>query len=332
MFGKTKSLFLIVASMLCMASCDSIREDLPRCELWLEFAFGYNMEYADAFNPQVKSVDVLVFGSDDKLLFSKRTEVAALVGGNRMSLTDELDFGNYKVLTVGSLSGRFRLSDSAGNELVPGTTTLQQVIVFLKRETDVVDFEFQHLYFGEVVEVDHLPSNTSHKVYPVNLIRDTNRFNIALMGQGEDEVDGTQYTFEIQAPENAAYSWENEPTGQGPVTYVPYHTGPGEIPDVIVSARLNTLRLLNRNGWDYKFIIRNADTGAEVWSYNLMTLLSIARPTSRYDGTELPFQEYLDRQSEWNLIFTVVENPGGGFLQIGLVVGTWIYWLHGIEV
>lgn len=332
MFGKTKSLFLIVASMLCMASCDSIREDLPRCELWLEFAFGYNMEYADAFNPQVKSVDVLVFGSDDKLLFTKRAEVAALVGGNRMSLTDELDFGNYKVLTVGSLSGRFRLSDSTGNELVPGTTTLQQVIVILKRETDVVDFEFQHLYFGEVVEVDHLPSNTSHKVYPVNLIRDTNRFNIALMGQGEDEVDGTQYTFEIQAPENAAYSWENEPTGQGPVTYVPYHTGPGEIPDVIVSARLNTLRLLNRNGWDYKFIIRNADTGAEVWSYNLMTLLSIARPTSRYDGTELPFQEYLDRQSEWNLIFTVVENPGGGFLQIGLVVGTWIYWLHGIEV
>ena len=57
MFGKTK-LFLIIASMLCMASCDTIREDLPRCELWLEFAFDYNMEYADAFNPQVKSVDV----------------------------------------------------------------------------------------------------------------------------------------------------------------------------------------------------------------------------------------------------------------------------------
>ena len=99
-----------------------------------------------------------------------------------------------------------------------------------------------------------------------------------------------------------------------------------------MSARLNTMRLLNRSGWDYKFIIRNTDTEAEVWSYNLMTLLSIARPTSRYDGTELPFQEYLDRQSEWNLIFTVVENPGGGFLQIGLVVGNWIYWFHEIEV
>ena len=301
MFGKTKSLFLIVASMLCMASCDSIREDLPRCELWLEFVFDYNMEYADAFNPQVKSVDVLVFDSDDKLLFTKSAEVAALVGGNRMSLTDELDFGSYKVLTVGSLSDRFRLSDNAGNKLAPGTTTLQQVIVSLKRETDVVNFEFQHLYFGEVVEVDHLPSSTDHKIYPVNLIRDTNRFNLALMGYG-------------------------------PVTYVPYYTGPGEISDVVMSARLNTMRLLNRSGWDYKFIIRDANTEAEVWSYNLMTLLSIARPVSRYDGTELPFQEYLDRQSEWNLIFTVVEKTGGGFLQIGIVVGNWIHWLHGMEV
>ena len=333
MFGKTKSLFLIVASMLYMASCDSIREDLPRCELWLEFVFDYNMEYADAFNPQVKSVDVLVFDSDDKLLFTKSAGGAALVGGNRMSLTDELDFGSYKVLTVGSLSDRFRLSDNAGNELVPGTTTLQQVIVSLKRETDVVNFEFQHLYFGEVVKVDHLPSNTDHKIYPVNLIRDTNRFNLALMGYEENKVDGTQYTFEIQAPESATYSWENEPTHQGPVHYVPHYTGQGETSDVFVSARLNTMRLFNRDGWDYQFIIKNADTGAKIWSYDLMKLLSIARPTSRHDGTELPFQEYLDRQSEWNLIFTVTEKPGGGeFIQIGLVVGTWIYWLHGIEI
>ena len=332
MFGKTK-LFLVVASMLCIASCDTIREDLPRCELWLEFTFDYNMEYADAFNPQVKSVDVFVFGSDDKLLFSKRAEATALIGGNRMSLTNELDFGNYKVLTVGSLSDNFQALDNAGRELVPGTTTLQQLTVALKRASDVVDFEFKHLYFSEVVKVDHLPSNTDHKVYPVNLIRNTNRSNIALMKYGEGQKNGTQYTFEIQAPESATYSWENEPTHQGPVHYVPHYTGQGETSDVFVSARLNTMRLFNRDGWDYQFIIKNADTGAKIWSYDLMKLLSIARPTSRHDGTELPFQEYLDRQSEWNLIFTVTEKPGGGeFIQIGLVVGTWIYWLHGIEI
>ena len=51
MFGKIKSLFLVMISVLYITSCDSIREDLPRCELWLEFVFDYNMEYADAFNP-----------------------------------------------------------------------------------------------------------------------------------------------------------------------------------------------------------------------------------------------------------------------------------------
>ena len=57
--------FLVVVSMFFMASCDSIYEDLPRCELWLEFTFDHNMEYADAFDPQVNSVDVFVFGDDD---------------------------------------------------------------------------------------------------------------------------------------------------------------------------------------------------------------------------------------------------------------------------
>ena len=332
MFGKIKSLFLVMISVLYITSCDSIREDLPRCELWLEFVFDYNMEYADAFNPQVKSVNVFVFGSDDKLLFSKSAEATALVGGNRMSLTDELEFGNYKVLTVGGLSDSFHVLNNVGHDLVPGTTTLQQLVVALKRESDIVDFEFSHLYFGEVVEVDHLPSNTSHKVYQVDLIRDTNRFNIALMGYEESEVSGTQYTFEIQASENAAYSWENEPTGQGPVIYAPYYISLSETSDVIMTARLNTMRLLNRNELDYKFIIKDAATRAGIWSYSLMKLLNIARPEYRYDGTELPFQEYLDRQSEWNLIFSVIEKPGGGFLQIGLVVGPWIYWFHDIEV
>ena len=110
------------------------------------------------------------------------------------------EFGSYKVLTVGSLSDSFRILDDVGRELVPGKTTLQQVTVALKREADIVDFEFPHLYFGEVVKVDHLPSNTSHQVYQVNLIRNTNRFNIVLMKYGENEITGN-YTFEIQTPE-----------------------------------------------------------------------------------------------------------------------------------
>ena len=82
----------------------------------------------------------------------------------------------------------------------------------------VVNFEFQHLYFGEVVEVDHLPSNTNHKIYPVNLIRDTNRFNLALMGYEEIKWMAHNIHLKFRHRKMRIYSWENEPTGQGPVT------------------------------------------------------------------------------------------------------------------
>lgn len=331
MFEKTKSLFLIVVSVLFMASCDSIREDLPRCELWLEFTFDYNMEYTDAFNPQVQSVDVFVFGSDDKLLLTQRVESAALVNGNRMSLADALDLGSYKILTVGNLSDSHRVLGQTGLSPIVKTTTLQEMVVSLQHESDVVDFEFPHLYLAPVLQVDY--SGNSDKVYQVKLMRYTNRFNIALMHYEESEGSGTRYSFEIEAPDNASYSWmQDEPVGEGPITYKPHHTSWTRSTEVKATSQLNTMRLLDKTG--YKVAVRSEGSGAKVWDYDLIKLLGIARPTSRPDDTALPFQEYLDRQSEWNLVFVVTEKPGGaeGFLQVGLAVGPWIYWLHDMEI
>ena len=72
MFGKTKSLFFIVTSLLFIASCDSIRE------VCLGVNFGWNSHSTTIWNMRmrsirrVKSVDVFVFDSDDKLVLSKR--------------------------------------------------------------------------------------------------------------------------------------------------------------------------------------------------------------------------------------------------------------------
>jgi len=296
------------------------------------------MEYADSFNPQVKSVDIFVFDNNDKLLFTKRTEAAALVNGNRMLFTDDLVYGNYKVLTIGGLSDNFRVSDYTGHDLVPGVTTLQQFMFALQHRSHIVNFEFPHLFLGELLEIDYSPGNTSDKVYQVNLIRDTNRFNIMLVSLGgtpRASDDIPPYTFEIITPESGAYSWENEPLDlTNPVTYSPYYFVAGETDDILVSAHLNTSRLLNREGLDYKIVVRETKTQKEVWSYNLLTLLLYTKPVSRPDGTTLPFQEYLDREGEWNLIFCVTENPGSenAFLSIGLQVANWIHWLHDIEI
>lgn len=345
MFGKIKPLFsfsrlsILLTAFVIMTSCSRIYEDMPRCELWLEFVFDHNMEYADAFKPQVKSVDVFVFGNDDKLLLTKRATADELTIGNSMSLSSDLDFGNYKVLTIGGLSDNFRISDSDGKDLVPGVTTLREFMFALQYQSNKVDFNFPHLYFGEVIEVNYSPGSTGNSIYQVKLVRDTNRFNIVLVNlNGTTYTTDIPYTFEIVAPESGAYSWENEPTDiTRPVTYLPYSLTTGETTDILLSAHINMPRLLSRSGLDYKIIIRDTKTLNEVLSYNLMTLLSYTKPGTRPDDTALPFQEYLDRQGEWNLIFCVAENTDegedeGAYLSFGIQVGSWIYWLQDFEI
>ena len=103
MFGKTKSLFLIVASMLCMASCDSIREDLPRCELWLEFVFDYNMEYANAFAKKVDCLTLLVYDENGNYVDTRIVTGTELQDENyRMKL--DLKQGNYHFVAYGGLA------------------------------------------------------------------------------------------------------------------------------------------------------------------------------------------------------------------------------------
>lgn len=50
-----------------LAACEGIRDGREECGIYLEFIYDLNMEYADAFDPQVGTVDVFVF--DDRGLY-----------------------------------------------------------------------------------------------------------------------------------------------------------------------------------------------------------------------------------------------------------------------
>ena len=69
-----------------------------------------------------------------------------------------------------------------------------------------------------------------------------------------------------------------------------------------------------------------------VWDYDLMALLRSTKPDGP-GGRELPLQEYLDRQSEWNFVI-LYEDGGseGGFVAVAVRVNDWIIWLSEIGV
>jgi len=112
------------------------------------------------------------------------------------------------------------------------------------------------------------------------------------------------------------------------VTYKPYRLEFNN--DDLWTGSLNMCRLL----YDYpgyKLVVRNTRTFKVVWEYDLMKLLAATKPDNH---SSLPMQEYLDRQSVWNMVIRV--QPGGyddpdAFLALSVVVNGWIVWINDIE-
>lgn len=69
--------------------------------------------------------------------------------------------------------------------------------------------------------------------------------------------------------------------------------------------------------------------GNSLWEYDLMELLEEIK-AGLYPGSSLSMQEFLDRQSEWNLKIRYKDK--GGFVAVAIEVNGWIIWLNDIGV
>ena len=320
-----KSSALIVMPLL-LLSCKFVKEDTGDCKVYFEFIYDYNMEYADSFEPQVNEADVFLFDSDDKYLFSSH-------GGKEMSLDNNLYVGKYTVIAIGGLGEHFSLSDLSRRELTEGITTPDDLRLALRRTSNEVSEEFLGLWFGKTV-IDHRGDGT---VWPVRLIKNTNRFTISLVQIGEivtETAGRIPYTFEIVAPEGGVYDADDEPVVEERVTYKPYSQQQGRDAATLSVTRINTMRLFQNR--DYRFNIYDTGSGEKIWDYSLITLLSYLKPDARPDGSELPLQEFLDRQSEWSMVFLCkeLEKPDGSgrYMAIGVMVADWIWWLNELDI
>lgn len=290
------------------------------------------MEFEDLFTPQVGVVDVYVFDSEGVLRLHKHSASESLIGGNRMVLEDGLPHGTYTILTVGGLADPFAFTDMEGTSLTVGQTAIEDVMLALRRTGDVFSDEFATLWFSDPVTVQYRGNRT---VWPIGLIRNTNVFEITLESNADFERGGDEdapYTFEIVTPEGAAYGYDNRPLLDETLTFTPYYLVRGTEGRTVASGSINTMRLLYDLA-GYRLIVRDAPTGIEMWSYDLMTLLAASKPASRPDGTALPMQEYLDRQGVWNITLNVdLPDTTVGFTAVSVIVNGWVLWLHEIGI
>ena len=301
--------------LLVLFSCTSIDETLPECQLYVRFRYDYNMEFSDAFASQVNRVDVFVFDKDGTFVIKKSEQGETLGGSYRMPLP--LPAGEYRIAAWAGMSDDFEMP-----ELVAGKSTLEDLRVRMKRKESLVHNKaLNPLWYGGVQAVSF--TGRQEQTETVSLIKDTNKFRFILQKSGPgEELDINDCLFEIRA-DNGYYDWNNDLLDDDMISYRPYYLE--KVEDVGIVVEMNTMRLLEHKKV-YLTLTRKSD-GKELMRIDLIPYLLL----TKMEGHNIPAQEYLDRQSEYAIVFFY--NPELlNFLSTKIVINGWTIWLKGEDL
>ena len=301
--------------LLVLFSCTSIDETLSECQLYVSFRYDYNMEFTDAFAAQVNRVDVFVFDKDGTFIMKKSEQGKTLGSGSyRMQL--QLPIGEYRIATWAGMSDAFEMP-----ELVAGKSTLEDLTVKMKRESLIHNKVLEPLWYAEVQTVNF--TGKQEQTETVCLIKNTNKFRFILQKSGPgEELDMNDCLFEIRA-DNGYYDWNNDLLDDDMISYQPYHLE--KVEDVGIVAEMNTMRLLEHKKV-YLTLTRKSDS-KELMKVDLIPYLLL----TKMEGHNIPAQEYLDRQSEYAIVFFY--NPELlNFLSTKIMINGWTIWLKGEDL
>ena len=302
--------------LLVLFSCTSIDETLPECRLYVRFRYDYNMEFSDAFASQVNRVDVFVFDKDGTFIM-KKSEQGETLGGGSYRMPLPLPAGEYRIAAWAGMSDDFEMP-----EPVAGKTTLEELTVRMKREESLVHNKaLNPLWYGGVQAVSF--TGRQEQTETVSLIKDTNKFRFILQKSGPgEELDINDCLFEIRA-DNGYYDWNNDLLDDDMISYRPYYLE--KVEDVGIVVEMNTMRLLEHKKV-YLTLTRKSD-GKELMRIDLIPYLLL----TKMEGHNIPAQEYLDRQSEYAIVFFY--NPELlNFLSTKIVINGWTIWLKGEDL
>ncbi|KKB58123.1 FimB/Mfa2 family fimbrial subunit [Parabacteroides goldsteinii] len=302
--------FVLIGSLI-MTSCDSFNEDLLECRLFVKFKYDYNMEFADAFHSQVDKVELYVFDKDGKFLF-KQAEEGSTLGTGSYLMEVKLPVGQYQFMAWAGAHDSYDITS-----LQAGVSSITDLKLQLKREeTLIIDKELEPLWYGEINNVDF--TGTTDQTEIINLIKDTNKVRFVFQGSNEDSwgVDVNAYTYEI-IESNGYLAHDNSLLGDDNLSFRPYHIEQKNLAAGIVE--LNTMRFLaNRNA---RFVVTEKATGKKVFNINLTDFLVM----TKIEGHNMSAQEYLDRESEYKIVFFFADNDPWLVLQININGWTWYF-------
>lgn len=322
--GYFKRLYITVfafAAILFSGSCDRLHEDLEPCPqgLRIRFIYDWNMEFANAFYSQVDCLTVLFYDEHGNYVATKTNTSSDLADENWRMVVD-LEPGKYHILAYGGMA-----DSNASFEFVtnPESTRYNDIKVRLKPGciTDPVGTELHHLFYGSLdTEVEK--NSMEYREVTVPMMKDTNNLRLLLQQIEDKPIDNKDFDFVI-TDNNTLFAWDNDLIPVPTVTYYPWDRGnasPGELPDgsdaSVAWAEFSFSRLTT--GTSPRLIITEKETGKKVVDIPLNNYLLLLKSSA---FKTMGSQEFLDRESQWNLIFFLDEDAN--WVSVTISVKDW---------
>lgn len=318
---------LAVLMTASFSSCESIFEDLDACPhgVSLRFVYDYNMEFANAFPSKVDCLMLLVYDEQGNYVTTVTEEGAALADESyRMRI--DLAEGKYRFVAYGGIACA---RSSFIIHPVPGSGTLHTDLrVSLDSDclTNPERRNLHSMFWGELTmsTADRYSEGTVH------MMKNTNNIRVMLQQVDGLTVDNRDYDFSIE-DDNTLFGYDNDLIPAGTVTYTPWSRGQTSVGIAhdggeasVAYAELSVSRLMVKNS--PRLIVRRRADGAAVIDIPLNNYL-LAFKSDLYPS--MGKQEFLDRKSEWPMIFFLGHDME--WLRTHIQIDDWIVRINDYE-
>lgn len=326
--SKFVSIVLFYALLIgcVVASCDDVIYDgLDPCPqgVRLRFVYDYNMEFANSFHKKVDCVTLYVYDEKGNYL-QTITETTDVLADENYRMTLDFEPGHYRLVAYGGLACEehsFSVVDEPSRQA--STYTDLQV----RMDEGKLGSKLHDFYYG-MQDVEIRATDMDYVEETLYMMKNTNNIRIVLQQLSGDPVNDEDFSFFI-TDDNTLFAHNNMLVSNGTVTYTPWvkgqastgliDTGNGlEEHEVIVAyAELSTSRLMTHTS--PRLIIKRNDTGADIVNIPLNNYLLLLKSMAYAD---MGSQEYLDRESDWSMIFFL--DTKHAWINTHIIINDWI--------
>lgn len=322
------TLLVALPAAVTFTSCESIYDDeLEPCPqgLQVRFIYDYTLEGGNAFMEQVDCLTLYVYDSNGNYVRTV-TETSSVLADENYRMTLDLPAGDYHLMAYGGIEcdeASFLHDDAPAEGQHFSDVTLKLHPDCLEEGNDKA--KLHDLFYGAIdVTVDN---PTDYTPCTVKMMKDTNHFRIMLQNLNYEPLDGNDYDF-IISDDNTLFNHANDLIDNGIVEYTAWDKGSvgtgivdyetRTVTEVkLAYAELSTSRLMTKRS--PTLIVKAKDNGEEIIRLPLNNYLW-AMASERYKD-KYGKQEFLDRESNWNMTFFMMD--GHTWAKTHIVVNDW---------